>query len=120
MQPDRRVVKSLPLTELWDAAGTVAATRGARIGDPHIREMFRTRQPIQFIVADAGSAPVWVAVADARKFWMNEVRPRIVPADATRFDNASYPGRYCYVATAWTRAVESNTALVLLERHHQR
>jgi hypothetical protein len=41
-----------------------------------------------------------------------------VPADAVRYDSDAYPGRYCYVATAWTRGAEESSPLVLLERYH--
>jgi hypothetical protein len=119
MRPDRRVVSSLPLAELWDSAGPIAARRGPRVGDPDIRALFRGAEAVQFVVADAdGTPPRWVPVAEARGFWMLEVRPRIVPADAVRFDYDAYPGRYCYVATAWTREAEASSPLVLLERYH--
>jgi hypothetical protein len=64
-----------------------------------------------------------VPLEEARAFWMHEVRPRIVLADATRFEGEAYPGRYCYVATRWTRDAQdtgdaSNAApIVLVERY---
>ena len=118
MRRDQRVVTALPLAELWDSAGPVAARRGARIGDPDIRGLFRGAGLVQFVVAAAdGTPPRWVPLAEARRFWMHEVRPRIVPADAVHFDYESYPGRYCYVATAWTREAPAPSPLVLLERY---
>jgi hypothetical protein len=119
MRPDRRVVSSLPLAELWDSAGPIAARRGPRVGDPDIRALFRGAEAVQFVVADAdGTPPRWVPVAEARGFWMLEVRPRIVPADAVRFDYDLYPGCYCYVATHWTRDAQGASPIVLLERYH--
>jgi hypothetical protein len=118
MTPDQRVVTTLPLAELWDADGPIAARRGPRVGDPEIRALLRRAAPVQFVVAGAiGSPPYWVPVAEASAFWRVEVRPRIVPADTARFDHESYPGRYCYVATAWTREAPDAPPLVLLERH---
>ena len=76
-------------------------------------------EPVQFVVADAdGTPPRWVPVAEARRFWMHEVRPRIVPADARHFDYDSYPGRYCYAASLWSREGQDPSPLVLLERYH--
>jgi hypothetical protein len=119
MTPEQRVVTTLPLTELWDAAGPLAAQRGPRVGDPDIRKLLGLRNAVQFVVADARRQPLrWVPLAEARAFWRREVEPRIVPADAVQFDHDSYPGRYCYVATRWTRDEQASPPLVLLERHH--
>jgi hypothetical protein len=119
MTPEQHVVTTLPLAELWDAAGPLAAQRGPRVGDPDIRKLLGHRSAVQFVVADARSQPLrWVPLAEARAFWRMEVEPRIVPADAVQFDHDSYPGRYCYVATRWTRDEPASPPLVLLERHH--
>jgi hypothetical protein len=118
MSADRRVVAAMPLVELWDEGGPIAARRGPRLGDPDLRRLLEGRSLVQFVVADAAGAPLrWVPPADARAFWRFEVRPRIVPADATAFDAAAYPGRYCYAATRWTREGPEALPLVLLERH---
>ena len=118
MSPEPRVVTSLPLSELWDATGPIAARRGPRVGDPEIRALFRGKAPVQFVVAEAdGTPPRWVPLAESRGFWMLELRPRIVPADAVRFEADAYPGRYCYVATAWTLEGERAAPLVLVERY---
>ena len=118
MSAHERVVAAIPLAEIWDAAGPIAARRGPRVGDPDIRAMLQGTRLVQFVVADAAGAPLrWVPLAEARTFWRFEVRPRIVLADATRFDAESYPGRYCYAATRWTREEPDAPPLVLLERH---
>ena len=118
MSANERVVTALPLTEIWDASGPIAARRGPRVGDVDIRAMLRGTRLVQFVVADAIGAPLrWVPLAEARAFWRFEVRPRIVLADAVRLEAESYPGGYCYVATTWTREVPDAVPLVLLERH---
>jgi hypothetical protein len=119
MRLDQRVVTTIPLTELWDSAGPIAARRGLRVGDPKIRALLQRTGPVQFVVADAIGRPLrWVPLEEARTFWRFEVRPRIVPADAVRFDCESYPGRYCYVATEWVREAPDSQPLVLFERYH--
>ena len=123
MTPAQRVVTTLPLTELWDASGPVAARRGLRVGDPDIRAMLQGTRLVQFVVAARGAPLRWVPLAEARAFWRFEVRPRIVLADAVRFDGEAYPGRYCYVATRWAREGAEGPEgpegppLVVLERH---
>lgn len=119
MNPDQRVVTAIPLTEIWDADGPIAAQRGPRIGDPHIRALLQRVRLVQFVVADAVGAPLrWVPLADSRGFWRYEVRPRIMPAYAVWFEPESYPGRYCYAATTWTREEQEDAPpLVLVERH---
>jgi hypothetical protein len=119
MRPDQRVVTTIPLAELWDASGPVAARRGSRVGDPDLRALLEGAGRVQFVVADAVGAPLrWIPLEDARAFWRHEVRPRIVRADAARFECERYPGRYCYAATRWTREGPDPVPLVLLERHH--
>jgi hypothetical protein len=118
MEPVPRVVTTIPLAELWDADGPVAARRGPRVGDPQIRALLQRVRDVQFVVAGAVGAPLrWVPPAEARAFWRLEVRPRIVLADAVRVDHEAYPGRYYYVATEWTREAPDVPPLVLLERY---
>lgn len=118
MSPNQRVVTSIPVMELWDASGPIAARRGPRVGDPDLRALLEGARLVQFVVADAVGAPLrWIPLAETRAFWRYEVRPRIVLADAVRFECEQYPGRYCYAATVWTRDGSDPVPLVLLERH---
>lgn len=115
------MVTTIPLAELWDASGPVAARRGRRVGDPDIRRWLQGTGLVRFVVADAVGAPLrWIPLAETRAFWRYEVRPRIVMADATRFEYEQYPGRYCFVATVWEPEGDAldSPPLVLLERHH--
>lgn len=119
MRPDQRVVVSLPFTELWDSVGPVAARRGRRLGGADILELLHAEGGVQFVVAGVGEGPPrWVPAADAHRFWKAGVQPRIVPADAIRFDYDAYPGGYCYVATEWLLDRPGVARLVLLESHH--
>jgi hypothetical protein len=116
MRPDQRIVVSFPLSELWDERGPVAATRGRRLGRVEIAALL-TSGPIQFVVAN-GAAPLqWISIDDRFTFWKDEVKPRVVPADAEGFYLEDYPGEYCYLATEWTRSI-AGPAVVLLECHH--
>ena len=76
-----------------------------------------TSATIQFVVANGGGPLRWISIADRFTFWKDEVKPRVVPADAEGFFLEDYPGEYCYLATEWTRSVAGPT-VVLLECHH--
>ena len=115
MQPEQRVVTVLPLHELWDASGPVAAERGPAIGAEDVASLLRLG-PVQFVVADMGPLR-WVSPEATFRFWKEEVKPRVVPAGAEQFRLEDYPGNYCYVATRWERQ-GSSIPVVLLERHH--
>ena len=118
MTPSQPVPSSLPITELADASGPVAAQRGPRVGDPDLRALMQGTRQVQFVVADGAGVPLrWIPLAETRAFWRYEVKPRIVLADAVRFEPDVYPGRYCYVATQWTREPPDAVPLVLLERY---
>jgi hypothetical protein len=116
MRPDQRVVVSIPLVELWDERGPVAATRGRRLGRVEIAEMLRSVK-IQFVVATGAEPLRWISIDDRFTFWTDEVKPRVVPADAEAFYLGDYPGEYCYLATEWTRSAAGPT-VILLECHH--
>lgn len=116
MRPDQRIVVSLPLSELWDERGPVAATRGRRLGREEIAGLL-TAATIQFVVANGGEPLRWISIGDRFTFWKKEVKPRVVPAASDRFHLGDYPGEYCYLATEWTRPVAGPT-VVLLECHH--
>ncbi len=47
-------------------------------------------------------------------FWKTELKPRIVEMET--FDQAEFPGAYCYVASEW--ADGEPLPLVLLEMYH--
>ena len=92
MRPEQRVVTAIPLSELWNAAGPVAAMRGAALGAPDIAELLR-HGPVQFVVADAGPLR-WIPSSESYTFWKAEVKPRVVPVDVERFQPEHYPGEY--------------------------
>ena len=115
MRPEQRVVISTPLSELWNEAGTVAATRGSALGAADITDLLR-RGPVQFVVADAGPLR-WIPLTECYTLWKAEAKLRVVPAEAEQFQAEDYPGAYCYVASRWLWA-ETEHPLVLLERHH--
>jgi hypothetical protein len=89
VRPEQRVVISLPLTEVWDAAGPVAATRGRRVGVPEITLLLR-HGPVRFIVAEAGPLR-WIPLDQTHAFWKSEAKPRLVAADVDGFRLDDFP-----------------------------
>jgi hypothetical protein len=116
MEPEQRIVVSMPLDEIWDERGPVAATRGRTLGLQEIAALLSS-EAVQFVVANGGSPPRWIRFDDRFTFWKTEVKVRLVPADAEKFYLGDYPGEYCYVPTEWRRSVGQST-IVLLECHH--
>ena len=116
MRPDQRVVVSLPLTEIWDSTGPIAATRGRQLSTDDITQLLRAG-PIQFVVADSGPLR-WIPTDAVYDFWKRDAKHHILPPGHSAALE-EFPGEYFYVATEWVRAAARPAEpLVVLERHH--
>jgi hypothetical protein len=116
MHPDQRVVVSLPLAEIWDSSGPIAATRGRQLSTADITQLLRAG-PIQFVVADFGPLR-WIPTDSMYDFWKCDAKHHILsPGRSAALEE--FPGEYFYVATEWIRAAAPPaTPLIVLERHH--
>lgn len=116
MRPDQRVVVSLPLAEIWDSTGPIAATRGRQLSTDDIAQLLRAG-PVQFVVADAGPLR-WIPTDAACDFWKRDVKRHVLaPGHSAALEE--FPGEYFYVATEWVRGgTHPPMPLVVLERHH--
>ncbi|BAL76149.1 hypothetical protein [Bradyrhizobium cosmicum] len=114
MDAARRIVVSLPLAELWTDSGPLHAQRAERVGEAEIVQLLQGGST--FVVAAVGKPLQWVPAADRFTFWKAEPKCRLVPADVDSFDIGSYPGSYCYLASAWRNP--SSLPIVVLEVHH--
>jgi hypothetical protein len=101
------------MDELWDAKGNLTSARQRTLGSSDIAGMLR-RGVIRFVVANCGDPLEWIQPAKCYDFWKTEVKPRIVESET--FDQAEFPGAYCYVASEWADGEPS--PLVLLEMYH--
>jgi hypothetical protein len=108
-----RKVISLPLRELWDANGPIAAERGANLGRAEIRGLLRDG-PTVMIVANVGEPLVWIESPKVFDFWKKDVKYRLVEGVKARLDD--FPGGYAYYATRWS--FPGGGVLVLLEMWH--
>lgn len=113
MDPSLRVVMRIPMEELWDTEGDSAAARRRSLGGIDIAAMLR-QGVVRFVVADCGEPMRWIPPSRCYEFWKSEVKPRIV--ETATFDQAEFPGAYCYAASEWNDG--RATPLVLLEMYH--
>jgi hypothetical protein len=54
MRADQRIIREIPLVELWDASGLLRFTRGAVVGVPEITALLST-SGLRFAVAEVGA-----------------------------------------------------------------
>jgi hypothetical protein len=111
----KKLVTSLPLTELWTDSGPSDAMRAGRLGNADVRELLRG-QPLQFVIADTGKPLVWTPEEEGFAFWKREVQPHLLWANVERYEYQDYPGQYCYAATQWV--CHDGSVIILLEMYH--
>jgi hypothetical protein len=114
MRPADRIVIELPLQELWDENGSVAARRQGDLSADDIRQLLRNRA-VRFVVADVGAKLMWVPESETFAFWKDEVRARLAEPDA-RVNLEQFPGGYCYFASEWSGP--GSMSIVVLQRCH--
>ncbi|MHC4054973.1 hypothetical protein [Bradyrhizobium sp. 25ACV] len=114
MDATRRIVVSLPLAELWIDDGPLHAQRVESVGEEEIVQLLEGGST--FVVVDVGRPLQWIPAAERFAFWKAELKCRLVPADVDSFDISSYPGSYCYLASAWRNP--SSSPIIVLEMHH--
>lgn len=113
MQSSQRIITNLPLQELWDDSGPVAARRSRNLSATELRDLLRSG-PVRFVVADVGFKPRWVPQSDCFAFWKNKVQPRLAdPAQRVVLDEM--PGDNCYFASEWEA---EGAPVVVLELCH--
>lgn len=97
-----RLIRQMPLTEVWDATGVVSTMPHGLRGCEAIRTLLRA-SPVWFVIANVGDAPRWIPLESCYHTWKTDIRDRLVePAVAVvHIPYEAYPGMYCYVAEEW-------------------
>jgi len=113
----QRVVTRLPLVELWNEHGPVAAQREEFLTSEQLRVLLQGA-PVRFVVADVGSPLRWIPEADRFVFWKAEVRPRLVEHPEHPIDVYSYPEGRAFLASEWVLDGLASSPIVLLESYH--
>ena len=113
MDPSKRQVTRLPLSELWNDQGVIKASRGRSLDREMIRGLLRTGD-VRFVVAGLGPKLRWIPLSDRFRFWKEEAAVRLVETYSFRLED--FPDGLAYVATEWV--VDDEPPIVLLEAHH--
>jgi hypothetical protein len=114
MDASERVITELPLLELWDRHGPVAAERRRNLTAADMRDLLK-RGAVRFVVADVGAKPVWIPESRCFEFWKNDVQTHF--ADIQERPNLDeFAGAFFYFASEW--AMSNGPPIVVLERQH--
>jgi hypothetical protein len=114
VDPAKRIVTRLPLTELWNSAGIVVARRVGDIGRADIVRLLQDGS--SFVVADVGQPLLWIAYEDRFAYWKAKISCRLVGPEAVGFYLEDYPEHYCYTAAMWECA--SSTHVIVVQKYH--
>ena len=114
MRPEQRIVTQLPLKELWNDDGPIAAERLRELSRARVRELLRAG-PVRFVVVDVGSKPEWVAEEQCFAYWNNQVSRHLTDPEH-RMNLDAFPSGYGYFASEWS--VAGSSPIVVLERCH--
>lgn len=99
MKPELRHVSKMPLAELWNESGVVAAQRVRELGSSEIVSLLRAGK-VRFVVADVGHHLQWIPLERCYEFWKSEVKLHLAQPEAYIYLE-DFPGEYCYSASEW-------------------
>jgi hypothetical protein len=112
VDPADRRVTSLPLTELFDERGAVAATRRREVGPDDVAALLHSGTPV--VVADVGEPLRWMGGVEAQAWWRAEAEPRLWPPDQPRAYLEDYPDGRAWRASEW----RDGSRVLVFEAHH--
>ena len=112
MKPSQRIVMKMPLDELWDDHGPVAAVqeRFRDVTRDEMRDMIKVA-PVRFVVARPAEKLLWLSTNECYEFWKTELKDHIY--DPKRKYLEEYPGQYFYFASTWR--LSSDERVIVLE-----
>jgi hypothetical protein len=108
---DRKIVTSMPLTELWNECDGLVVTRLRSLSAEDLKELLR-QGPVRFVVAEVGKKLQRKAETHCFEFWEKEVIPNLLPPD-TSVVLEDFPGEYGYFASEWQFV--NGSPIILLE-----
>ena len=115
MDAEFRIVTRLPLEQLWRGSESAVGTRRRALSADDIVRLLR-QGTVEFVVADVGQKPRWIAPSDCYEFWKAEVKSHLATGES-RIVLDNFPDAYCYFASEWG-TTKSASPIVVLERHH--
>ncbi len=111
MKPEKKIVISAPLHELWDSSGPVDGQLAECLDECDIKGLLEGGAT--FVVADVGHPFQWISPQKRLWFFEHEVKPRLWREGLMLED---YPGQYSYVARKWLSP--SRGVIIVLDVHH--
>lgn len=115
MRSDQRIIRQMPLTEIWDATGVVSTVNLGGRGREAIKQLLRLGQ-VWFVIANPGDAPRWIALADCYAAWKTDICDHLVEPEEQWICYDTYPGEYCYLAHEW--ASYAGIPIIVLSIYH--
>ena len=112
MDSTLRVVTTIPMNEIWDDGGAIAARRDRDLWAEDIKSLLRLG-PVEFVIAHVGQKLVWKSASECYSFWKDEVLPHC-PTDEHAQAPEEFPNCYCYSASQWDCRGREH-AVILLE-----
>jgi hypothetical protein len=94
-----RVVTRLPLEELWDDSGVIAAHRARDLNADGVREALRTGT--KAAVANIGDPLRWLHGLALFDWWKAEAAPRLLDPNAPAWRLELMPGHRGWLAAEW-------------------
>ncbi|MFO0913644.1 MAG: hypothetical protein U0795_11855 [Pirellulales bacterium] len=115
VDPEKRIVVSIPLARIWDQDGDLSAERIRDLGVDDIKSMLQ-QGSVQFVIAKVGSPLDWIHPDRSFDFWRRVAKERIVSPDTHEFTLDDFPDGYCYCAALWRTPDVGD--IIVLETHH--
>jgi hypothetical protein len=115
MDPEHRVVTSLPLAEVWREDGFSVSVQKLRSLQTQDLANLLQVGPVNFIVADIGMPLQWIDSIDCYRFWKTEIKTHLAAPDQ-KCTLDEFPGGYFYFASEWRR--KDGFPIVVVERYH--
>jgi hypothetical protein len=109
-----RVVTRLPLEELWNDEGPVAAARGRDLAADDVRT--RLREDAHGVIATIGAPLRWLHGVEFFDWWKSEAKPRLIDPEWERWRLADLPDERAWLASEWMLA-NGATVVSFEERH---
>jgi hypothetical protein len=109
-----RIVIQLPLVELFDADGPVAAHRSDDLGSTGVKDELRAGAP--GVIARLGDPLRWLRGEALFSYWKTEIEPRLWDPTNERLYLEEYDGERAWRASSWL--AEDHARVVLFEEHH--
>ena len=110
-----KVVTPLPLEELWDSTGPLAASRRKALTKGELTRLLQAGL-VQFVVAHTGSPLRWIPLENCCSFWKANALPHLAEPGAHAV-LGRFPNGYCYFASEWELGGHDSTVVVLEKSH---